>query len=270
MRSKEERTSEREQKEKCFLRKRRVVLLVCAAILTAEGVLALYIFSFQGRAELESRFHISSNYLKEGGGASYSVEDWGGGFDILLYNYEKEDIAQLSTVDMTYKVTAEHGAVSVRKQNGEDVPAAAGGVYSFETEPAAAYHVLHVSPDAGAGENEAITVTVETAYPCQKTLTAEFRTQGRRKPDYTVTDQNDGTILVTVHTNDYQDTMTVTWKPDKYSPDTTGAIMASWTEDASVGHFPVSSDTTYELLFYKKTNDSYAEQKGAATVITLD
>jgi len=245
----------------------RTILLVCAVILAAGGVLALHIFSSQRRAAQDfSRFHISSNYLEEEG-SSYTVMDWGGGFDILLFNHEKEDISQLSTVDMAYTVTAEHAAVSVTRQNGEAVKAA-DGVYLFGAEPATAYHILHVTPDAG--QEEPVVITVQTTSPYQKTMTAEFRLQAFQMPEYTVTDQNNGTIMITVTTHDYEDSMTVTWDPMKYWPDHSNTLMASWRSDATAGQFPVDRDSTYELVFYKRTNDPYTEQTGAATLIALD
>jgi len=257
------------QEKKRSILKGRTVPIVCAVALAAGGLLAAHIISDQKRAAQElSRFHISSNYLEEGEGASYTVSDWGDGFEIFLFNYEKEDINQIAAVDMTYTVTAEHAAVSVKRQNGDEVTAAEDGVYSFGTELTTAYHILCVTPEAG--EADTVTVTVQTTSPYQKTLTAEFRVQSFRRPDYTVTDRNDGTVLITVNTNDYQDVMTVTWDPEKYSPDRTNELMASWTDEAHIGHFPVSGDSTYELLFYKKTDDSYTGQKGTATMISLD
>jgi len=247
----------------------RTVPVVCLALLTAGGLLAAHIISNQRRIALEfSRFRISSNYLEEGERTCYTVGNWGDGFDILLYNYEKEDTSQTASVDMSYKVTAENGEISVRKQSGETVNMAANSTYTFAAEQTASYHVLHVTPDAG--KDDAIIVTVQTTSPYQKTLTAEFQVQNYSKPEYTLTDQNNGTILLTVHTNDYQDSMTVTWEPEKYSPDHDNELTASWSEDPPIAHFPVSRDSTYELLFRKKTDDPYPEQKGSATVITLD
>ncbi len=267
MRSTGERASEKKPEEKRAGRGRRTILIVCAAILALAGL--LHIISARRRAAQEfARFHISSNYLEEGGGASYTVADWGGGFDILLYNYEKEDIDQLAGVDMAYTVTAEHAAAGVKTQSGEAVAADADGAYLFAAEAAPAYHILHVTPEAGAAD--AITVTVQTTAPYQKTLTAKFQVRGYSKPDYTITDQNDGTVLLTVHTNDYQDTVTVLWEPEKFSPDTTNELMAAWTDETHIGCFPVSGNSTYELLFYKKTDDPYTGQTGTATEIALD
>jgi len=271
MQCENENTSENKYDGKRSGLRSRTVLIACAAVLAAGGVLAAHIVSNHKRAELEfSRFHISSNYLEEGDGASYTVADWGNGFDILLYNYEKENISQISEVDMTYEVTADNAAVSVKKQNGEALAADAESVYSFGAEITTAYHVLHVTPNADAGKTDAIVVTVQTTSPYQKTLTAKFQTHNYSKPDYTVTDQNNGTVLITVNTNDYQDSMTVKWDPNKYSPDNTNILMTSWTDEAHVGYFPVSRDSTYELLFYKKTDDPYTEHKGTATEIALD
>ncbi len=243
------------------------VPIACAVLLTAAGVLAAHMISERRRAELEfARFRVSSNYLEEDG-ASYTVTDWGDGFDILLYNYEKEDVSQTASVDMAYTVTAEHGTVSVKRQNGEAVEAAADGAYTFKKELTNAYHVLHVTPDDDGGP---VAVTVQMTSPYEKTMAAEFRLQKYRKPEYTVTDQQDGTVLVTVQTNDYQDTMTITWEPDRLTPDTANAVMVGWTDENPIGHFPAESNTTYELLFFKKTDDPYTERQGADTVITLD
>jgi len=258
----------REKKRPSF--RVQAVSMICAVILIAGGALAVHIISDRKHAEQEfSRFHISSNYLTEGDIGSYTVADWGDGFDILLYNYEREDISQISSVDMTYQITAEHGEVSVKKQNGDTV-VETDGAYSFGAELTTAYHILHVTPDTDVGEDDAITVTVQTTSPYQKTLAAKFQIQHYKKPDYTVMDQNDGTVLIRVNTNDYQDSMTVAWEPDKYSPDYTNVLMASWTDEAHIGHFPVSRDSTYELLFFKKTDDSFKDWYGVATMITLD
>jgi len=247
-----------------------VPLIACAVILAAVGVLVKGISNRVREGKGADRVHISSNYLEEDSGASYTVADWGDGFDILLFNYEREDIAMISEVDMTYKITAKHAAVSVKKQNGDEVTATEDGTYSFALETAAAYHVLHVMPYVDEGASEAISITVETTSPGKKTLTAEFRIRNYRMPDYTVADQNNGTVLITVNTNDYEDSMTVIWEPDRYSPDKTNTLMALWEDESHIGSFPVSRDTTYELLFFKKTDDLYTEQKGTATEITLD
>jgi len=243
--------------------------IACAAALAAGGVLTGHIISSQNRAAELARFHISSNYLAEDG-ASYSVADWGSGFDVLLFNYENENVNQISEVDMSYTVTADNAVVSVWEQDGDVVAAGADGVYLFDTEITNAYHVLHVMPEDSAEGAGPVTVTVETTSPVQKTLSAQFQIQKQSKPDFTVTDQKDGTVLIRVNTNDYQDTMTVVWDPEKYSPDTSNELMSSWEGGDGVGHFPASRDTDYELQFYKKSDDPCTEQTGSATEISLD
>lgn len=272
MQSNKKLTSSGKQKEKDSKCGIRIGLLaVCAVVLTTGGLLAKYITSNQKQAEMESaQFHISSNYLlEEEKAAEYTVTNWGDGFDILLYNYEKENIAQVSQVDMAYKVTAENALVNVSTQQGASL-IQNDGIYSFKAETMMTYHMLHVTPNANVVKGDKITITVETTSPYKKILTAVFNIQNNSKPDYMVADQNDGTILITVKTNDYQDSMTVTWDAGKYSPDNTNVLMTSWKDEESNGTFKVECNSTYELLFFKNTDDAYTQTQGTGTEINLD
>ncbi len=214
-------------------------------------------------------FHISSDYLKEGENASYNVVDWGDGFDILLYNYETENVAQISTVDMRYTVTAENATVSVNTQAGTPIEKN-NNEYLFGKTNTQAYQILHVVPNSNVNVNDKVNVTVQSTSPFRKTLKAEFVIQNKYRPDYTITDQGNGTVLLAVKTNDYQGAMNVTWDPSKFSPDNTNSLMVSWQNSSPSESFSVNGNSTYELLFFKKTDAQYRDTNGTGTEITLN
>lgn len=248
--------------------KRKVLLILCIIILIAGCALAKYINSTRHQAEMESsRFHISSDYLEDGG-VTYDIANWEDGFDILLYNYEKENIAQISGVDMTYTVTAENATVEVQDEGGKPV-AANGDKYLFEKNADTTHHVLHVTPSVSAGKANDISVTVNTKSPYKKELKAVFDIQKDINPDYKIADQNNGTVLITVKTNGYQGRMTVEWNQDKYSPDNTNVLMAGWKDSNHAGSFDVERNSTYELLFFKNNDGNYLPTEGNGKDIKL-
>ena len=60
---------------------------------------------------ISAQFHMTSYYLEEDGknidntDAVYDITDWSSGFDILLYNYEKENLALIAADDIQYDVS---------------------------------------------------------------------------------------------------------------------------------------------------------------------
>ena len=60
---------------------------------------------------ISAQFHMTSDYLEEDGknidntDAVYDITDWSSGFDILLYNYEKENLALIAADDIQYDVS---------------------------------------------------------------------------------------------------------------------------------------------------------------------
>lgn len=282
MQSRKEQISE-EKRKKIRFGRRGVLLLLCAAVLMSAGALARYITSNRQRAELESAlFHISSDYLEEEEkNASYVVADWSGGLDIFLYNYEKENTAQISGLDLTYTVTAqivrdgataENVPVAVKTQSGQAVSPDTDGSYLFRAEaaPEKTCHVLQVKPEDGIRKEDTVRVTVRTTAPYQKVLQAEFHAGSSSAPEYTAADLGDGTVLVTVRTNGYEGGITVKWNSGKYSPDNTNALMASWEDEKGAGGFPAARNSVYELLFFKNTDGEYPGAEGSGSEIVLN
>ncbi|WP_165044521.1 hypothetical protein [Adlercreutzia sp. ZJ138] len=262
-------------------------LIVCVVALAVGSVAARYVTENPYSSEMESAvFHISSDYLvelTEEGNPVSRVVPYADTFDIHLYNYEKENVALISQVDIAYTVTAQNATVSVKAADGTEIDLGASGSYQLAKatgEDGKAQQVLHVTPTKPTSPDNPITVTVKTTSPYDKKLTATFTVAGS-VPSYTIVDKGDGTVLVTVETNDYAGEVTLKWNNTRFSPDNTNELMSSWT-DASIdgatpgssqGTFTAEPNSTYKLLFFKHTADRYndgAKKSGTGTVITLE
>ncbi|WP_165051136.1 MULTISPECIES: hypothetical protein [unclassified Adlercreutzia] len=265
-----------------------VALIVCMVVLAAGSVAARYVTENPYRSEMESAtFHISSDYLvecSEGQTPKQRVVPYAGAFDICLYNYEKENIALISQVDIMYtvEVTTENATVSVKTADGTEVSPDAGSSYQLNKVTDAddkAQQVLHVTPNTPTSPGSSITVMVQTTSPYAKTLAATFTVAGS-VPSYKIADKGDGTVLVTVETNDYAGEVTLKWDSSKFSPDNTNDLMASWTDasatgatpGSSQGKFTVEPNSTYKLLFFKRTvAETYkVPVSGTGAEITLE
>lgn len=272
-----------EERRPTHSRARRRLWAALAAVLVAAAagggvLLARYRTQNIEKAEMISaNFHISSNYLKEDG-PSYTVVDWGGGFDIYLFNYEQENIANIAADDITYTVSVSNNGTpgnNCTVYNGNT--ALTGGSFTLSG-GSAAQHRLHISPivDTNGAATKPITVTVTTSSPFVKTLSATFNIESKTQPDYTVADNGDGTVSLVIRTNEYSGTVRVKWNNTYFSPDNTNTLESGWTDaQASAGYtFNAARDTAYELLFFKNTTDPLgtsigAELTGSGSTVTL-
>ncbi|WP_165247613.1 hypothetical protein [Adlercreutzia sp. ZJ141] len=262
-------------------------LIVCVVALAVGSVAARYVTENPYSSEMESAvFHISSDYLAEPSGEGNSVSHtvpYADTFDIYLYNYEKENVALISQVDIAYTVTAQNATVSVKTADGAPINPGEGGSYQLMKaagEDGKAQQVLHVTPTKPTSPDNPITVTVKTTSPYVKTLTAKFTVAGS-VPSYTIEDQGDGTVLVTVTTNDYTGNVTLKWNNTRFSPDNTNELMSTWTDASAAGAtatsaqgiFTAQRNSTYKLLFFKNTAEPYnggTEKTGTGAEITLE
>ena len=252
---------EKDRKKIFFKYRRRFLLLIAAVFLTgilAGGLLAKYRSDNQKQAEMiASQFHVSSDYLEENG-ATYEITDWQDGFDIQLYNYEKENVALISEDDITYTVQLSDNSKWLCHDQKK-------GKITKSTEKTS--QKIRITPQAGAAEGDKVTVTVHITEPFTKTLSATFTMKGKNEPEYSLTDQENGTVLLTVQSNGYNGDITIKWNENKYAPDNTNILMESWTGSSHA--LTVQKNTTYTLLFFKKSADSINESKGSGTTISL-
>lgn len=246
--------------------KRILAIFLTAILLTGiltVGLLAKYRSHNQKQAELiSSQFHVSSDYLAErdssGQYPSYEITDWQDGFDIQLYNYEKENTALISDDVITYDVTLSDASkwTYTDTNNGK-----------IEKSNEKQSQSIKIIPPQTAGESDSVTVTIKTLTPFTKTLSATFIMCGKSEPNYSIQDQNDGTVLLTIRSNGYNGNIEINWNSDKYAPDNTNSQMESWTGNSQ--KLIVQKNTTYELLFFKKTVDTIAEMSENGTRISL-
>ena len=236
--------------------------MLLAVLALGGGLMAKYVKENRQQAEMTAaQFHISSDYLEETEKkAKYSITDWKNGFDILLYNYEKENIAQISECEISYEVEATNGWTVTDDGDGK-----------LTVDPNKKEVALHLTPGASAKKDDKVTVTVTTTVPYTKTLSAEFILATSSVPDYTLQDQGDGIVLLTIHSNDFTGDMTIQWTSDKLDPDNTNPLMSIWMENGttSSGNLSVKANHTYELLFFEEAG-TVTGSSGTGTEITLN
>ncbi len=233
-------------------------LLVVLVGILAGGVLARYRSDNQKQEEMKSSdFHITSDLLEEER-VSYDVTDWRSGIDILLYNYEKENVALIAGDDISYTIKVDGKWVCTDPNKGV-----------FKKSKDRTSQTIHLTPGTDVKNGDTVTITVNTTAPYKKTLSATFKVVSEGSPSYTVKDQSDGTVLLTILTNDYSGNITVKWQTGQLDPDSTNPDMADWSDASGQGILKAEDNTTYQLLFFKNITDSFTERSGMGTEINL-
>ena len=175
--------------------------MVLAVMGATGGIVAKYVVQRQRESEmLAADFHISSNARGESARDSVAVCDANGDFTLALYNYETENTAAVSELDISYRVTVSGGTLQSVK-TGETAESESGGGYTLPKGSAPVAQTLTVRPTA-----EMVTVTVETTAPYRKTLTGRFDAAGAiraRLEDY------EGVKHLVIETNQFAGTLTV-------------------------------------------------------------
>ena len=114
-----------------------------------------------------------------------------------------------------------------------------------------------------------VTVTVTTTAPFKKVLKATFIAKDSNLPKYTIKDQADGTVLLTIKTEAYSGQVTIRWNKDDFDPDSNNPLMKTWKDSTQMSSIPVEKNSTYTLLFFKNTAADVSETSGSGTDISL-
>lgn len=265
----ENRNAGRERKKR---RMRRIIaaeIMVLFLVVLGAGILARYISSYKKKAEmLSSSFHFTSNCLEEEEETAYTISDWMEGITILLYNYEKENVALIAEEGISYKVDAGEGwDVSVTDETGSAVVYPEEGLYSMPGGGGRRSQTLKLVY-TGTGTPEKVSVKVTAVSPYSKTLQADFTLSGKADPDYTVEDKGKY-CLVTVRANNYSGTITVNWDSVLFSPDNTNPIMEDWLNVNKTGSFNAEPYTAYELIFVKNADKEYSATSGTGSTVLV-
>lgn len=239
-----------------------IAIFTLFAVLLAGGLFAKYISEHQQSASMTSSdFYFTSNYLDESE-QSYDINDWQDGFDIELYNYDKDDKTKVSQNDIQYKVSVSGDGDWVCKEGSE-------GTLKTGTSDKKNKQTIHINPGNTAKKGNVFTVTVTTTSPYKRTISAKFTATSSDKPDYTIKDEGDGSVSLEILSNDYKGDVNITWNQDKLDPDSTNKYMKTWTDSDQKGTITVQKNTTYHLLFFKNTTGSIQTTIGSGTNIKL-
>ena len=256
-------------------KKRNVILLVLAVMIclaaAASIVMAKYTAERSKQMEMLSQgFHISSSLLSADSTPSYDVSNVASGIDIDLCNYEQENTANIAEMDITYTVSPSSGWVVeyVKGAAGNNL-SASSGVYTFPANTTAAKQIIHlVRTDS---TEDSVTVTVKTTSPYVKELKATFKVSASAVPTWTLKqDSSDSNhVILTVKTNGYSGSLTLSWNSTKLAPDNTNSLMAGWTGVSSGTTTALTAFSTYEFIFYKNDSTSYSETNGSGASIQV-
>lgn len=223
-------------------------LVLAAALLASVGgaTLARYISTNRTRWQMISAgFHISSDLLKEEISDRVVFGDAEQGtFDVALYNYEVENIAAISELDIRYKVTVANGTLRAVKNGDTDVPYETEGGSAVYTLPAGSARVTHTLKIEPTGA-QPVTVTVESVAPYIKRLSARMTVS--RGITVTAAPREGGGQLVTVHTNQYSGPLTLTW-PGTVTP---AAGINEYVHDWTIGYSTAMGGGAYQSTAYR-------------------
>lgn len=243
-----------------------VLILVIASL--SGGLIARYLTEENGSASMHSgKFELHSDLLQKSGG-SHEVTDWNTvGITFTVYNYAPLNPSLVSERDITYAITLPTGyTASVKDALGNTVPLS-DGVYTI-TSSAATYHTITLTAPVTAEENDVVSVVLTSKTPYTTTLSADFTLKGKSTPEYKIED-NGTHVLVTLYTNNYAGAVTFTWS-EKFSPDNTNPVMASWLDASGTANVDLPANTTYELIFYKNALVTLNRALTADTTVTVE
>lgn len=269
----------------------RRLLIILAVILllalTTGGLVARYVTQNKREAQMVAdEFYISSNYLEIVESENeepkvINVGGWGAekSFEFQLYNHQKENLALIAAKNISYRINLENNSndwVYLVEHNGQEVTAN-DGIYILpgDGETRVTHTItLKYTGTTDEGNVSPLKVSVETVDPYTQELSAEFQLTNLVEPQYKIEDKGEY-CLITIHSNDYYDNIEVRWDRAKFSPDNTSSISASWKDSnvaddgKSVGSFQADPYHTYELIFVKKTNESFGNKDDVGNTITL-
>lgn len=258
------------QKKNQSLLRGRVVIAALLGLIAAAALAGIVAAKYASAKEQEAEihaygFHFSSDYL-EAGGATLSVSDWDTqGIVFRLYNYEKENTAQISDTAMDYELTVPDGwqIDSVKTDQGERV-SAVNSVYTMEVSDTCAAHIVTLKYVGNAQPADAVEITAATVSPYEKELKATFQLSSQNGPTFTAVNEG-GAVCLTIYSNNYAGPVVVKWPQAEASPDNVNSDvdMSAWQNShASSGEtFTAEAHHTYTLYFMKNHDNDISESE---------
>ena len=249
-------------KKQANIKKRSIAIALVTLTLVVGAIsfaAAKYVSNHKKEAEIHaSNFHFSSDYLEYGTQPEWTVSDWASNqVQFRLYNYQKENIAQISETDILYqiKLSGNGWTATVTDEAGNAV-AADNGVYKMPANAERTYHQVTLTY-SGSAVPEKVAVDVETTSPYKMNLEAVFVLATADGIEFTVEDQGNYNVI-TIKTNQYSGNVVVEWS-DTHSPDNTCAEMMTWRDADRKGIFTAKPYTVYTLIFVETQAGQYRE-----------
>lgn len=193
-------------------------------------------------SQTTSSFYFTSNYLTltESSYQIYTDE-----IDIKLYNYDIQNINNISSSDITYNT-------SIKYYNSEDILIGSEVIttnnFLWENDTYGKVSVLTLTYIDGA---EYAVVNVNSTAPYIKNITARFYFNfAEYLPTYSVNELTHGFTLKIMTSNEDMSSILVNW-PSLCGPDNTNEYMSLWTTGSNSNYLQnLMSNTTYTLNFY--------------------
>lgn len=241
-------------------------LLLLAVLLIAGSIggvlLAKYITTNRQQVAMVSAgFHMSSDLLE-----TTEASNLGGVEDIVieLYNFEKENNAQISAVDITYTITVTNGTVTSVMNGSNDVSyteSSSVRYYALAGGNGKVTHTITVQPDHTGNVN----VRVDSTAPFTKSLSGTFSYQA---PQYKIEQDslNSNLYILTVYSNGYDGSLTISMGSGVIA-DRTVDLQQGWTRSSET--LAVNAKSTYVLKFISTSNITQSLSDVIASTITV-
>ncbi len=250
----------------------RYFILILVLILTLLGsityVAAKYISEKYFRTSIidPTGFYFTSDYATSEG-ATYTTSDWVNGIKIRVYNYDIDNQNNVSESDILYKIEIPNDwSVKVFDDQNADVNLEDS---NYRMKKAGNnYHDIKIKYIGSSSLPLEFEIKIITNSPYNKELKATFIPENKNLPLYTITDMGNY-VMVNIKTNAFKGNVTVDWDENKFSPDNTNPIMSSWLDIKSQESFFVDEYSTYELIFVKKTFETYTTVSKETTLIEV-
>ncbi len=219
-----------------------VLLLILVVVVPAGTIFAKYITARNAKGEIvPALFYTNGEYVEKiesGAPAQIKASGWNEGISLKLYNH---DGGKTSAIDLEYTVTlSDNWTYTADKAK-----------LSANTQDEA---VITLLPPETAEKGSTVSLEIKTS-PYEITMKATFVLTDSNEPNWVLEDKGAYTLL-TIHTNDYNENITVTYPSAVYAPDTTNALLEKWVRNGT-GTFKAERFTTYELRFFEEAPAQY-------------
>lgn len=196
-------------------------------------------------------FYFTADYLNESSPMSqYPAYD---SFSLTIYNYDKDNTALVSSVDVVY-------TTKIQYYNASDVQVGSDVTTSSNTLTSGQARTTTLSVPKVASASYCI-VTVATTAPYVKTITARFNFPSvSADSTYSFSDEG-GYCELTIYTGNSYLTPSLSWSSTYYAPDDTNPVLSGYTTNGTTQSITLSLSaySTYSIVFFENSSVNHTE-----------